>query len=287
MHLMTTKAPDAIGSIMLVPPEQGGRRKDAHDGYRPHLVVRPGLVTSADLRFPLRGVAKPGESVEVHLRFFFPEAAEGSLWAGKRVRVHEGDHQVGEIVVEQVPNTLLDVEQARGPVPHEAESEAWTWTQWHGATGGYGTPYDPRPVLRLLRKSPRSQALWDDLWSGLHHQGDIGSASVLAVPLLAWVHAHSPVPDWNALALFCTIEGARRRTPDVWPSNLHFSRYTNAVASMAQFALARLALDDEPSFVAAALATIAYDRGLPHHAGLLAELRGDEAEELLRQLRGC
>lgn len=282
---MTTKDPDAVGSMRLVPPEQGGRRGDARDGYRPHLMVRPGLLTSTELHFPARAAAKPGESVEVHLRFVFPEAAERSLWAGKRLRVHEGARQVGEIVVVQVLNPLFDVEQARAPRTDEAESEAWTWPQWHGATGGHGTPYDPRPVLRLLGKSPRSQALWDELWSDLHHQGDIGSASVLAVPLLAWVHAHAHVPDWNALALFCTIEGARRRAPDAWPSNLHFSRYTNAVASMAQVALARLALDDEPSFVAAALATIAYDRGLPHHAGLLSGLTGDEAEELLRQLR--
>jgi hypothetical protein len=65
---------------------------------------------------------------------------------------------------------------------------------------------DASPAIgRLLEDGP-IEALWDELWSELHHQGDVDQASYAAVPwLIEFVRRGSRI-EWNALALVATIE---------------------------------------------------------------------------------
>ena len=65
-------------------------------------------------------------------------------------------------------------------------------------TSGYRTLYDPFPALHRL-KSDRQDAL-DELWENLYHQGDVGTASYAAVPLLV---------ETGELELVSAIEVAR------------------------------------------------------------------------------
>ena len=83
--------------------------------------------------------------------------------------------------------------------------------------GGYRIPYDPRKVLRALEQEHETDAAWEELWTELYHQGDVGEASYAAVPHLVRIHAARGIADWNTYALIATIEDARHngRNPEL------------------------------------------------------------------------
>ena len=87
-------------------------------------------------------------------------------------------------------------------------------------TSGYGTEYDPFPALERLRAGDESAL--NDLWENLYHQGDVGSASYAAVPILV---------ELGEISLVAAIEVARHqdRNPDV-PSEFS-SAYDEAINS--------------------------------------------------------
>ena len=73
--------------------------------------------------------------------------------------------------------------------------------RWNHLTGGYKTPFDPRPSLRKLENQDDSVAAWEELWEELHHQGDVGDASYAAVPELVRIHRIKSAADWNLYGL--------------------------------------------------------------------------------------
>jgi len=56
--------------------------------------------------------------------------------------------------------------------------------RWNHLTGGYKTPFDPRPFLRRLENQQDTETAWQELWEELHHQMDVGDASYTAIPEL-------------------------------------------------------------------------------------------------------
>src|SRR5471032_2635007 len=89
--------------------------------------------------------------------------------------------------------------------------------RWTGLTGGYRTPFDPRPSLARLETDSHTDEAWRELWEELHHQGDVGDASCAAVPLLVEIERKRAIADWNSYALVAIIELARTnsRNPDL------------------------------------------------------------------------
>ncbi len=75
---------------------------------------------------------------------------------------------------------------------------------------GYGTPYNPFPVLQRLETDHESAI--NELWENLYHQGDVGTASYAAVPILV---------QKGELSLVAAIEVARHKdhNPEI-PSEL-------------------------------------------------------------------
>ena len=92
---------------------------------------------------------------------------------------------------------------------------------WTRLEGGHRTPYDPRSALLALEHDENTATAWTELWSELHHQGDVGEASYAALPHLVRIHEVRGVPDWNTYAQVATIEHARQsgHNPDL-PANL-------------------------------------------------------------------
>lgn len=54
--------------------------------------------------------------------------------------------------------------------------------RWKTLTAGYRIPVDLRPLLARLESGRDRAAVWHDLWDTLHHQGDVGVGSFVAVP---------------------------------------------------------------------------------------------------------
>jgi hypothetical protein len=84
--------------------------------------------------------------------------------------------------------------------------------RWLTLTAGYRVPVDLRPLLRRLESGSHVESAWEELWGELHHQGDVGPGSYVAVPHLVRIHRSRGVPDWNTYALVATIELARGET---------------------------------------------------------------------------
>lgn len=138
--------------------------------------------------------------------------------------------------------------------------------QWSTLTGGYRMPLDPRPLIRKLEDNQDVEATWRELWDELHHQGDVGDASYVAVPLIVDVVTKQGDADWNAFAIVAIIEFARGRgrNPEVpgWLSEEYFA----AIQRLAQIGLREVAEVRDTETVRAILSVIALAKGLRMHA---------------------
>jgi hypothetical protein len=269
---------DVEGILATLSAQEGGRSRPWLPGLRPVHEVRPGTFTSGEHTYPTDNV-QPGSTSPVALRFFFPEVVEGALWVGKTLRVQEGARVTGHLTITHIHNAAMD--RRRAP-PEPFHPGSFDGLRWATAAGAYGTPYDPRPSIARIAAGRDVDLMWAKLWQELHHQGDIGSASLLALPALADLRDATGVPDWNVHALATAVEAARlqRRVPH--PEGLHESYYTNGLEALTRLALEDLSLTDEPLVVRSALVVIAFGRGQPLRGRLMAELTDDEIEEVLK-----
>ena len=83
---------------------------------------------------------------------------------------------------------------------------------WRKLQGGYKMVYDASRPLKKLKAANRQDemnAIFDELWENLHHQGDVGTASYLAVPHLVEICIEKKSLDWNFIGLCVLIENSR------------------------------------------------------------------------------
>jgi hypothetical protein len=83
---------------------------------------------------------------------------------------------------------------------------------WSTLEGGYKIPYNVSIPLKKLKHASRQDELasiFTELWDNLHHQGDVGTASYLAVPELVSICIDKKSLDWNFIGLCVVIENCR------------------------------------------------------------------------------
>ena len=83
---------------------------------------------------------------------------------------------------------------------------------WKEFEGGYKTCHDasiPLKSLELCAERHSYQLILGELWDNLIHQGDIGMASLMAVPHLIQIEKEKQLGDWKILGLIVSIEIAR------------------------------------------------------------------------------
>ena len=150
------------------------------------------------------------------------------------------------------------------------------WTRMHG---GYRVPYDARPALRALEKGDPSA--WDELWTELHHQGDLGEASYAAVPHLVRIHEQRALPEINTYLMAAVIEMERLRVsnPDL-PAKLA-AGYHAAWRRLVTAGIKDLAVSDEPGLVSSVLGVIAIGKRLPYLGHIAACYAEDKRQAML------
>lgn len=148
--------------------------------------------------------------------------------------------------------------------------------KWNELIGGYKTLYNPVPALKTLERDPISQHTWDELWSELHHQGDIGSASYAAIPELVRIHQEIQLPTSNFYSLVSIIEIERHRisNPSL-PEWLELS-YFSAWRSISDLALKDIREVKDQLSVQAILGALAISKGALRLGALISY--SDEAE---------
>jgi len=83
---------------------------------------------------------------------------------------------------------------------------------WATLQGGYKIPYNASKPLKQLRDASRQDefaTIFTELWDNLHHQGDVGTASYLAVPQLVSICINKRSLNWNFMGLCVLIENCR------------------------------------------------------------------------------
>jgi hypothetical protein len=158
--------------------------------------------------------------------------------------------------------------------------------RWKQMTGGYKGPYDPRPALVLLESNGADETAWDELWSELHHQGDVGEASYAAVPHLVRIYRKHGRPDWNTYAIVATVELARDSSGNPPVPEWLAGGYRRALDDLAAVALAQLPDAADSETVRSMLAIVAIWKGARTYGHVLAELTEDEVQELEEQAFG-
>ena len=157
---------------------------------------------------------------------------------------------------------------------------ALTDKRWQQLHGGYRTPFDASaPLLKL----EAGEAVWDELWEELHHQGDIGEASYAAVPHLVRIARALAGRDWNVYALVATIEIERHRTGNPPLPNWLRADYDAAWNDIAALALSDLAASNDPLIVQSALSVVAVARGQLKLGALLWHLDESEVTEFAEE----
>ena len=148
--------------------------------------------------------------------------------------------------------------------------------------GGRREPYDPRPALAILEQGGDTASALDELWDGLHHQGDVDEASYAAVPHLVRIHKLKPLPDWHVYALLAVIEESRltRVNPDI-PPHLRDS-YDRALKELAADGVGALQSTEDRLVITSIIALIALAKGRVA-LGSFALMTEDEQRELLQR----
>ena len=155
--------------------------------------------------------------------------------------------------------------------------------KWEALEGGYRIPYDPRPVLSKLATGSEMPEAWEELWNELHHQGDVGEASYVAVTALVDLYSSGRDPDWNLFALAATIEIERHRKGNPPLPEWLREDYEKAWQKLAELALARLADDADSNTLQSTLAVLAIARGTLKLGAMISHLDSSELDEILEQ----
>lgn len=149
--------------------------------------------------------------------------------------------------------------------------------RWQSYQGGYRVPYDVSPVLRRLLRDGPSDELWEELWTELHHQGDLHQASYAAVPWLVEFIRCSPRLEWNAVALIATIELERDQRDNPPVAEELSDGYYLAIRSLPAILVAHPDQEWDETVVGPAVACIAMSRGQRWFARAYFELDRDTA----------
>jgi hypothetical protein len=155
---------------------------------------------------------------------------------------------------------------------------AWDDDRWNGLKGGYRLPFDPRPLLRRLESGTNLKATWHELWNELHHQGDVGEASYVAVPHLVRIYRQSRIPDWNPYALVACIELARTQGNNPKLPDWLEPEYLESIQELAKIGLSEYERADNPEQIPAILSILAISKGARVYGELLFNF--DEKELL-------
>jgi hypothetical protein len=129
--------------------------------------------------------------------------------------------------------------------------------RWNHLTGGYKTPFDPRPALRKLNSQHDTATAWQELWEELHHQGDVGDASYATVPELVRIHRNGRAADWNLYGMVAIIELARTESQNPELPDWLREDYLCSIQELAQMGTKDILCADEPETKRAILGVIA------------------------------
>lgn len=135
---------------------------------------------------------------------------------------------------------------------------------WKTLQGGYKTTYDvsiPLKRLEITNNKEEIGSILDELWNELHHQGDVGLASYLALPQLVRIAKDKGLFDWNIVGL-CTVIEQQRHLGNNSPLPQEYSEYySNGLKELKEFVVSNINSEMDDTLLLTALSTLATCNG--------------------------
>jgi hypothetical protein len=156
--------------------------------------------------------------------------------------------------------------------------------RWTTMQGGYRVPYDPRPLFERLEAGVDREAVWSELWTELHHQGDVGEVSYAAIPYLVQVCLKRSIADWNIYAMVAIIELARTQGSNPEVPEWLAKDYFGAILELAEMGTTEVLATDATDTVRAILSVIAIAKHLRVHGEFLVKYSEYELTEFTKDL---
>lgn len=158
--------------------------------------------------------------------------------------------------------------------------------KWKTLNGGYGIPYDASGTLMRLENETDCIEIWLELWDELHHQGDIGDASLASVPHIVRIHEQRHFTDYNPYALVSTIEIERdNHWKTALPSWLAAS-YQEALERLYALGIRDLQKETNLATIRAIIGFITYFKGDKKLGTLISNFDDSEIDELYDEFYG-
>ena len=155
--------------------------------------------------------------------------------------------------------------------------------RWVTLQGGYRIPFDASVPLRKLSDGAAAEVIWEELWSELHHQGNVGEASYAAIPVLVDICKARQLGDWNLFALASTIETCRIQGKNPSIPNWLEPDYHDAWKRLFEFGIEQLRGECDELTVRSVLSVIALHKGSIKLGRILNEFDASEIEQLYDQ----
>lgn len=157
---------------------------------------------------------------------------------------------------------------------------------WGLLEGGYRIPYNAAKPLKKLKDAVNTkerQVLFDELWENLHHQGDVGIASYLAIPHLIDICIENKSLDWNFIGLCVTIENCRLNGKNPELPNQHDEVYFNSLTKFEKYLLDNIKNIHDRTAFRLTLSLVATVNGQPRLGKVIEILDEDTVDEFLSQ----
>ena len=157
---------------------------------------------------------------------------------------------------------------------------------WGLFEGGYRIPYDASRPLRKLKDAEDAkerQEILDELWENLHHQGDVGVASYLAVPHLIDICIENKSLDWNFIGLCVTIENCRLNGKNPELPSQYDDLYFGSLIKFEKYLLLNFKNINDRTALRLTLALLATVNGQPGLGKAIEYLDEDAVDEFLSQ----
>jgi hypothetical protein len=157
---------------------------------------------------------------------------------------------------------------------------------WKDLHGGYKTPSNASRTLKKLRDTSEpaeTAAIFKELWENLHHQGDVGLASYLAIPQLVRICIDKNSLDWNYIGLCVVIEN--RRLEEHNPELPHEFQdiYFDALTQFEKYLLVNFKSITDQDALRFTLALLATINGQPGLGKAIEKLDEDLVAEFLER----
>ncbi len=131
---------------------------------------------------------------------------------------------------------------------------------WKTLEAGYRIPYNVSIPLKELENTsnPKTvERIWSELWNELHHQGDVGIASYLAVPHLVRIAKLKDFYNWNFLGICCVIEQQRLLSNNPPLPEKYQEYYLSGLNNLKEFVIKNIARETDDITFRLALSTLA------------------------------